>query len=142
MVNNKVHHLIAIGSPDTNLLYATKQVFWAIIISIHASCHVFITRSIDCIDSYSIYIMGRVLQWIERNGGLDEMAARATKKANLIYGIIDESNGFYYAPVAKNVRSKMNIPFRIESAAGNDALEKEFLKGAEALGLIQLKGHR
>lgn len=86
--------------------------------------------------------MGRVLQWIERNGGLDEMAARATKKASLIYGIIEESNGFYYAPVAKNVRSKMNIPFRIGSAEGNDALEKEFLKGAEALGLIQLKGHR
>lgn len=70
------------------------------------------------------------------------MAARATKKANLIYSIIEESNGFYYAPVAKNVRSKMNIPFRIGSAEGNDALEKEFLKGAEAMGLIQLKGHR
>ncbi|XP_063824151.1 probable phosphoserine aminotransferase [Ostrinia nubilalis] len=91
---------------------------------------------------FAIYIMGRVLQWIEKNGGLDEMATRATKKASLIYGIIEESNGFYYAPVAKNVRSKMNIPFRIGSAEGNDALEKEFLKGAEELGLIQLKGHR
>ncbi|OWR43530.1 phosphoserine aminotransferase, partial [Danaus plexippus plexippus] len=35
----------------------------------------------------------------------------------------------------------MNIPFRIGSLNGDDVLEKEFLKGAEALGLIQLKGH-
>ncbi|XP_059052808.1 probable phosphoserine aminotransferase [Achroia grisella] len=91
---------------------------------------------------FAIYIMGRVLQWIERQGGLDVMADLATKKSSLIYNIIEESNGFYYAPVAKNVRSKMNIPFRIGSTDGNDTLEKEFLKGAEALGLIQLKGHR
>ncbi|KAI5644429.1 aminotransferase class-V domain-containing protein [Phthorimaea operculella] len=89
---------------------------------------------------FAIYIMGRVLQWIERQGGLDAMAANATKKSSIIYNIIDSSNGFYTAPVAKNVRSKMNIPFRIKN--GDEALEKEFLKGAEALGLIQLKGHR
>lgn len=86
--------------------------------------------------------MGRVLQWIESKGGLDKMAELATKKSSLVYNIIEESNGFYYAPVAKDARSKMNIPFRIGSAKGDDALEKEFLKGAEALGLIQLKGHR
>ncbi|KAL4707902.1 hypothetical protein ACJJTC_013693 [Scirpophaga incertulas] len=91
---------------------------------------------------FAIYIMGRVLQWIERKGGLDAMAVAATKKSSLIYDIIEKSNGFYYAPVAKHVRSKMNIPFRIGSSEGNDALEKEFLKGAEARGLIQLKGHR
>lgn len=86
--------------------------------------------------------MGRVLQWIERQGGLEKMAELATKKASLIYNIIEQSNGFYYAPVAKNVRSKMNIPFRVGSPQGNDALEKAFLKGAETLNLIQLKGHR
>ncbi|XP_072939911.1 phosphoserine aminotransferase [Epargyreus clarus] len=90
---------------------------------------------------FAIYIMGRVLQWIERKGGLDKMEELATKKSSLVYDVIEQSNGFYYAPVAKNVRSKMNIPFRIGSP-GNDALEKEFLKGADALGLIQLKGHR
>ncbi|CAH2071489.1 unnamed protein product, partial [Iphiclides podalirius] len=90
---------------------------------------------------FAIYIMGRVLQWIERQGGLDKMAELATKKASLVYNLIEQSNGFYYAPVAKNSRSKMNIPFRI-GAEGNEALEKEFLKGAEARGLIQLKGHR
>lgn len=86
--------------------------------------------------------MGRVLQWIERQGGLDKMAEQAEKKSKLVYDTIDQSKGFYYAPVVKNVRSRMNIPFRIGSPTGNDALEKEFLKGAETLGLIQLKGHR
>lgn len=85
--------------------------------------------------------MGRVLEWVERNGGVAGMEERATKRANLLYGIIDASNGFYSAPVAKNARSKMNVPFRIGSPP-NDDLEKEFLKGAEALNLIQLKGHR
>ncbi|CAK1598683.1 unnamed protein product [Parnassius mnemosyne] len=91
---------------------------------------------------FAIYVMGRVLQWIERKGGLDKMAELATKKSSLIYNVIEQSNGFYYAPVAKNARSKMNVPFRIGSSEGDEALEKEFLKGAEAQGLIQLKGHR
>lgn len=90
---------------------------------------------------FAIYIMGRVLQWVERNGGVEAMAKNAEKKSSLIYDIISNSNGFYYAPVAANVRSKMNVPFRIGNP-GNETLEKEFLKGAEALGLIQLKGHR
>lgn len=34
----------------------------------------------------------------------------------------------------------MNVVFRV--GGGDEALEKEFLKGAEALGMLQLKGHR
>lgn len=85
--------------------------------------------------------MGRVLEWVERNGGVDGMSVTAAKKSGLVYDVIENSNGFYYAPVAKDCRSRMNVPFRIGNP-GNDVLEKEFLKGAEALGLIQLKGHR
>ena len=33
----------------------------------------------------------------------------------------------------------MNIPFRVKS---DEALEAKFLKEAEAIGLIELKGHR
>ncbi|GBP19643.1 Phosphoserine aminotransferase [Eumeta japonica] len=91
---------------------------------------------------FAIYIMGKVLEWIERQGGLEEMAKNALIKSSKIYKLIDESEGFYHAPVHRICRSKMNIPFRIGSHNGDEALEKEFLKGAEALGLIQLKGHR
>jgi hypothetical protein len=36
----------------------------------------------------------------------------------------------------------MNVPFRIGGPNGNDDLEKEFLSGAQKLGMLQLKGHR
>ncbi|XP_030369756.1 probable phosphoserine aminotransferase [Scaptodrosophila lebanonensis] len=92
--------------------------------------------------TFGIYVMGLVFQWIKRNGGIEGMAERSRAKSQLIYNIIDQSNGFYYCPVERNVRSRMNVPFRIGSATGNDALEKEFLAKAEAEGMIQLKGHR
>ncbi|KAH8419226.1 hypothetical protein KR222_010807 [Zaprionus bogoriensis] len=92
--------------------------------------------------TFGIYVMGQVFQWIKRNGGVQGMAKLANAKSKLIYDIIDQSKGFYYCPVKPHVRSHMNLPFRIGSAAGNDALEKEFLAQAEAQGMIQLKGHR
>ncbi|KAH8359888.1 hypothetical protein KR093_009338 [Drosophila rubida] len=92
--------------------------------------------------TFGIYVMGLVLQWIKRNGGVYGMSEKAKAKSKLIYNIINESNGFFYCPVEPRVRSRMNVPFRIGSAAGNDALEKEFLAEAEAEGMIQLKGHR
>lgn len=91
---------------------------------------------------YRIYVMGRVFAWLKRQGGVEEMNRRAQKKSQLIYDIIDNSNGFYVCPIDKASRSRMNVPFRIGSAEGDDALEKEFLKGAEALKMLQLKGHR
>lgn len=86
--------------------------------------------------------MGLVFKWIIKNGGLNEMERRSVIKSNMIYDVVAESQGFYYAPVHVNYRSKMNVPFRIGGANGDDTLEKEFLKGAEALGMVQLKGHR
>lgn len=86
--------------------------------------------------------MGLVFKWIKANGGIAGMSERAKAKSQLIYNIIDKSNGFYYCPVQTQVRSRMNVPFRIGSSAGNEQLEKEFLAKAEAEGMIQLKGHR
>lgn len=86
--------------------------------------------------------MGLVFQWIKRNGGVEGMAKQANAKSELIYDIIDKSNGFYSCPVQSRVRSRVNLPFRIGSASGDDKLEKEFLTQAEAAGMIQLKGHR
>ncbi|ALC47148.1 CG11899 [Drosophila busckii] len=92
--------------------------------------------------TFGIYVMGQVFQWIKRNGGVAGMCERAKAKSKLIYDIIDKSNGFYICPVASRARSHMNLPFRIGSATGNEALEKEFLTKAESQGMIQLKGHR
>jgi len=92
--------------------------------------------------TFGIYVMGLVLKWIKRSGGIKTMQSNAQTKFQLIYNIIDKSNGFYSCPVDKRVRSRMNVPFRIGSAAGNEAMEKDFLSKAEQEGMIQLKGHR
>jgi phosphoserine aminotransferase len=40
--------------------------------------------------------------------------------------------------VAKEDRSRMNVPFRLP----DERLDAPFLKGAEERGMVQLKGHR
>ncbi|XP_075154404.1 phosphoserine aminotransferase [Haematobia irritans] len=93
-------------------------------------------------NTFGIYVTGLVFQWIQRNGGVDGMGKRSQVKSKMIYDVINKSNGFYYCPVDENVRSRMNVPFRIGGPQGDDNLEKAFLSTAESEGMIQLKGHR
>ncbi|XP_025082781.1 phosphoserine aminotransferase-like [Pomacea canaliculata] len=92
--------------------------------------------------TYSIYIMGLVFEWILEQGGVAKMEEWAIKKSSAVYDVIDSSNGFYVCPLDKGCRSRMNIPFRIGSAQGDEALEKKFIQEAENAKLISLKGHR
>lgn len=92
--------------------------------------------------TYAIYILGLVLKWIKQNGGVEGMAKRSAEKSRLIYELFDKSNGFYVCNVDRAHRSRVNIPFRIGGAQGDDELEKLFLKEAAKRNMIQLKGHR
>ena len=87
--------------------------------------------------TYAIYIAGLVFKWIQAQGGVAAMEARNAAKAALLYGYLD-SSGFYQAKVDKACRSRMNVTFFLHNERLNDA----FLKGADARGLVQLKGHR
>jgi len=87
--------------------------------------------------TYSIYIAGLVFAWLLAQGGVAAIEQVNIAKAKLLYDYID-STDFYENHVAVNNRSRMNIPFFLKDATLNDA----FLKGAEAKGLLQLKGHR
>ncbi|KAB5528370.1 hypothetical protein PHYPO_G00139480 [Pangasianodon hypophthalmus] len=91
---------------------------------------------------YSIYIVKLVLEWIKKNGGTDVMDKLSRQKSSLIYDIINSSNGFYSCPIGVESRSRMNVPFRIGSSKGDEALEKQFLEDASKLEMISLKGHR
>ncbi|XP_063311089.1 phosphoserine aminotransferase [Pelobates fuscus] len=91
---------------------------------------------------FSIYIMGLVLEWIKNNGGAASMEKLSIIKSEMIYDAIDQSNGLFVCPVEKQSRSRMNIPFRIGSAKGDNVLEKQFLDKAAQLGMMSLKGHR
>lgn len=87
--------------------------------------------------TFSWYLSGLVFEWLKEQGGLEEMERRNRAKKELLYGAIDASD-FYTNPIAENARSWMNVPFRL----ADEKLDKAFLAGAEARGLLNLKGHR
>jgi len=87
--------------------------------------------------TYAIYIAGLVFQWLKAQGGLAAMEAHNRAKAALLYDYLD-STDFYSSPVVREDRSLMNVPFKLR----DDVLDEAFLKGAQARGMLQLKGHR
>jgi phosphoserine aminotransferase len=88
--------------------------------------------------TYAIYIAGLVFQWLLDQGGVAAIERRNIEKATLLYKAIDGSGGFYTNPVEPADRSRMNVPFRLP----DEKLDSAFLEGAQARGLLQLKGHR
>ncbi|KAL1777831.1 Phosphoserine aminotransferase [Sigmodon hispidus] len=91
---------------------------------------------------FSIYVMGMVLDWIKNNGRATAMEKLSFIKSQMIYEIIDNSQGFYVCPVKHQSRSRVNIPFRIGNAKGDEALENRFLDKVMEFNMISLKGHR
>ena len=87
--------------------------------------------------TFSLYLAGLTFKWLRARGGLVAMERENVAKATLLYDCLD-AIPFYTSPVAREDRSRMNVPFRL----GDDALDAKFLAEAEALGLSQLKGHR
>ncbi len=87
--------------------------------------------------TYAIYIAGLVFKWLRQSGGLAAIEQRNIAKADALYGFFDQS-GFYTLPVERSVRSRMNVPFFLS----DPALDAAFLQGAQARGLMQLKGHK
>jgi phosphoserine aminotransferase len=87
---------------------------------------------------FAIYVCELVLQWIEETiGGLEQMEKINDEKARILYDYID-SQQFYRGTARPDSRSRMNVTFLLPEAA----LEKAFLDGANAAGLVGLKGHR
>ncbi len=87
--------------------------------------------------TYAIYIMGLVLQHIQQEGGLKAMAELNQAKSALLYDFLDHS-AFFSNRVAPADRSRMNVTFFLR----DETLNAEFLQGAEAQGMVQLRGHR
>lgn len=87
--------------------------------------------------TYAIYIAGLVFKWLKAQGGLPAIEARNIEKAKLLYDTIDAS-GFYTNKVERSARSRMNVPFFLADETRNE----DFLAGAKARGLVQLKGHK
>lgn len=91
---------------------------------------------------YAIYVVGKVLNWIEKNGGAEGMGKRNHEKADYLYNYLDNSD-FYHATAEKGSRSLMNVPFLTKYTGEEaDAINKKFVKEAAAAGLANLGGHR
>src|SRR5690606_18772798 len=87
--------------------------------------------------TFAIYLAGLVFQWLKKQGGLAQMERINIEKAAVLYDYLD-STEFYHSPVAKEDRSRMNVPFRLRNAQ----LDETFLRLARENGLAELKGHR
>lgn len=88
-------------------------------------------------NTFGIYVIGLVCEWIETLGGLEGMKARNAEKAALLYDAIDASD-FYSGFADKGSRSQMNVTFRLP----NEDLEAKFASESVKANMIGLKGHR
>ena len=86
---------------------------------------------------YTIYMLGLVLKWLEKQGGVEGMEKIKIEKAKILYDVIDESE-FYRGCAETASRSDMNITFRTPS----EELDAKFVKETVKAGFDNLKGHR
>jgi len=88
-------------------------------------------------NTFAIYMMSLVMEWLKDQGGVEKMEAKNEAKAKLIYDYID-STDFYFGTAEPAHRSIMNVTFKTL----NEDLLDSFLEQAEANNLYALKGHR
>ena len=89
-------------------------------------------------NTFGIFFMNRVLHWLDDMGGLDAMEACNRRKADMLYGFMDDNADFYRGPVDKDSRSWMNVCMRLPS----EDLEAKFVAEGKVAGFNGLKGHR
>ena len=90
--------------------------------------------------TFSVYMTKLVMEWVEHNGGLEQMEKDSHIKSTMLYNIIDNSDGFYTSVVDKSYRSRCNVVFRLKG--GDTDLESAFVSAAKKSNLLSLKGHR
>ena len=87
--------------------------------------------------TYPLYVLGKVLEWLEDIGGIEEIEARNIAKAKVLYDYLD-SQSFYRPHAQKDSRSLMNVTF----TTPDPELDALFASEAAKQGLLNLKGHR
>ena len=88
---------------------------------------------------FAVFVLGKTLKWIQKEGGLDAIEARNQKKAKTIYDVIDAHPEFYKGTVTdKADRSIMNLTWNLPTPE----LEDKFVAEAKKQQMVGLKGHR
>lgn len=87
--------------------------------------------------AFGIYVLGLVVEWLLKLGGLPAIDAMNERKAGRLYAELDRT-GFWRPTAQGDSRSLMNVTFRLAT----EELEKAFVKESTAAGFDGLKGHR
>lgn len=87
---------------------------------------------------WAIYMCKLSLEHLKKIGGVTAIEKINRKKAQILYDIIDESNGFYRGHAKPDSRSLMNITFNLPTPE----LEAKCVAEGLEKGLVGLKGHR
>lgn len=86
---------------------------------------------------WCIYMLGLMLKWMDKQGGLGAIEQRKKEKAKILYDVLDASSLF--KPCAeKGSRSDMNVTF----VTGDPDMDKRFVAGAKEIGIENIAGHR
>jgi phosphoserine aminotransferase len=102
---------------------------------VHAQAH----SNFNTPPVFAIYVVLLVTRWLLNEiGGLAKMAEINRRKAALLYGALDASDGFYQGRAAQADRSLMNVSFRLATPE----LDRRFIAAALAAGFSGLAGHR
>lgn len=91
----------------------------------------------NTINTFALYVMCEVLQWLKDQGGVTEIEKRNEEKAQLLYDQLETSQ-LYKSVAHPDHRSTMNVTFNLT----HEELLEPFLNGAKKAGLTALKGHR
>jgi len=86
---------------------------------------------------WSIYMMGLILKWVEKTGGIEAMEARKRERSKLLYDVIDKSS-LFKGCARPDSRSFMNVTF----VTGDPETDKRFIAGAKEIGIENIGGHR
>ena len=88
--------------------------------------------------TFSIYVMLKVLNWIEENGGIKEIEKLNKIKAEKLYKYLDEKEDVFSLNVPQKFRSFSNIVFNFRESNQTPI----FLDYCVQNGYIGLNGHR
>jgi phosphoserine aminotransferase len=86
---------------------------------------------------WSIYVLGLVLKWVDKLGGVPAMQERREERSKLLYDYLDESK-LFKGCARPDSRSRMNVTF----VTGDPDLDKEFVAEAAKQGFVNIAGHR
>ncbi len=87
--------------------------------------------------AFTIYVVHKVLRWLDEMGGVQAIEAINDRKAAALYNRIDATD-FYRGTARPGSRSKMNVTFRLP----NEVLETNFIAKAKEHDMVGLKGYR